>query len=78
MLLMCNYGSSSLEEYDEVVRIERVHMMKVKMELLTMVVVMLMVPHVLDSTELMANAHMSMMISYRMVGLVVSDRFHHY
>lgn len=71
MLLMCNYGSSSMEEYDEVVRIEQVHMMKV--------VVMLMEQHVLDSTELMARAHMlMMMISYRTVVLVVSDRFHYY
>lgn len=74
VLMMKNYGSCWLEEYDEVERIEQVHMMKVKME----VEVMLMEPHVRDSTERMARAHMLKMISYRMVVLVDWDQFHSY
>lgn len=72
--MMKNYGSCSVEEYDEVEQIEQVRMMKVKME----AEVMLMERHVLDSTEWRMRAHMLKMISYRTIVPVESDQFHSY
>jgi len=63
-----------MEEYDEVEQIEQEHMTMVKTE----AEVMLMVQHVLDSMVLMEIEHMSMMISYKMVVVVVEkDPFHY-
>ena len=56
--MMQNYGSLSMDEYDEVEQIEQEHMMLVTTE----EVEMLMVQHVIDSKVLMEKEHMLMMI----------------